>query len=952
MLTTIHITVRDRVPTITAGEDVISHNSDYVAEFEFDEEWQDKVKTVYFVCEDGSYEAVVMSGNSCGVPMMAGEHRRIFVGIQAGSAEKPSVLKTTRPCCLKVKDSIADYLGQPIPDPTPDVYEQIIAMLESITSPTWDAVQNKPFSTLGGGLAVDENGVLSAEGGGGGSANAVQYVAQSLTDEQKKQARTNIGASPIPTVRYWLNLKADNIINLYNMGVGYGIISPVDYDQTVPTGMSSPMLVIFGRMNYGRVDITVYDGAGAVWSGSLNLSSQTTDVTKTGDYVTNTALTDILHNYVPAENYEENLQEIAQAIGTKLDKNQGTGNAGKILGIGKDGIVVPQDKPTYTLPQATADALGGIKADAATAEDTQVVRIGADGKLRTKPGTGGVITDEQVNTAVSAWLTEHPEATTTVADGSITTAKLVDGAVDAYKMADTIIYEQIFDKDEWDENGVSKAYINAQNGKEVSANTNYKATHYIPCREKTLYTHNLYLRVGGAVCYDKDKQFVGTATITNDQFTTLPGTSYIRFSTSSVSQPQNMMICMGDTLYSEYFVGIRYCITNLDYSKTGINNSLSGDKLADNTVGGVKLQDESVSRTKIGTLPPDKIEGIEFVNLFAAEEYQSDIASGTDTDKVLRGWLQSNGTIFTGSNQYTTIVIPCKPNTEYSMYYMDGDTPTVWSLQGRVGFRDANKKIFGTFVPDSVTFTTPEGAYEIVCTTPSVSTPYADCQKLMLVYGGETPAYVPHKTTPSWLQTNARLKGVSVLCYGDSLTQGKYPNKVAEMLGVTVVDAGIGGNTVAQMYDRVGNYGTTYDVVTLMVGTNDNGGQTSCPLGTVDDEAATDDNATSTDTSYAARLKRLLNKIKTTHRGAVYVIMPPFQHAWGATTFESVATLMGEIAKQYKMPYLDIYHLCGWSGLDAEDKTLFMSDNTHENDLGAQRIAELLAGFIKQLKGA
>lgn len=132
MLTTIHITVRDRVPTITAGEDVISHNSDYVAEFEFDEEWQDKVKTVYFVCEDGSYQAVVMSGNSCGVPMLDGEHRRIFVGVQEGSAEKPSVLKTSRPCCLKVADSIADLLGQPIPDPTPDVYQQIIAMLEDI----------------------------------------------------------------------------------------------------------------------------------------------------------------------------------------------------------------------------------------------------------------------------------------------------------------------------------------------------------------------------------------------------------------------------------------------------------------------------------------------------------------------------------------------------------------------------------------------------------------------------------------------------------------------------------------------------------------------------------------------------------------------------------------------------------------------------------------------------
>nr|DAP40670.1 MAG TPA: Paired amphipathic helix protein [Caudoviricetes sp.] len=185
MLTTIHITVRDRVPTITAGEEVISHNSDYVAEFEFDEEWQDKVKTVYFVCEDGSYQAVVMSGNSCGVPMLDGEHRRIFVGVQAGAAEKPSILKTTRPCCLKVKDSIADYLGQPIPDPTPDVYQQIMALLEDIkqgeVSPEdiQKAVDNylteNPISvdiattekagivTVGKNLSITKDGVLSVD---------------------------------------------------------------------------------------------------------------------------------------------------------------------------------------------------------------------------------------------------------------------------------------------------------------------------------------------------------------------------------------------------------------------------------------------------------------------------------------------------------------------------------------------------------------------------------------------------------------------------------------------------------------------------------------------------------------------------------------------------------------------------------------------------------------------
>lgn len=132
MLTTIHITVRSRVPTITEGEEVISHNSDYVIDFDFDEEWTDNYKTVYFVCEDGSHQPVVINGNTCPVPVLNGEHRRIFVGVQAGSIEKPSVLKTTCPCCLKVRDSIADLLGQPIPDPTPDVYQQIMALLEDI----------------------------------------------------------------------------------------------------------------------------------------------------------------------------------------------------------------------------------------------------------------------------------------------------------------------------------------------------------------------------------------------------------------------------------------------------------------------------------------------------------------------------------------------------------------------------------------------------------------------------------------------------------------------------------------------------------------------------------------------------------------------------------------------------------------------------------------------------
>lgn len=249
-------------------------------------------------------------------------------------------------------------------------------------TPTWDSVQNKPFSTLGGGLSVDENGVLSAEGGGGGSANAVQYVAQTLTDEQKTQARENIGAG------------TSSFSGSYN---------DLTSKPTIPTQVT--------------IDST------------LKQSGQAADAKAVGD---------ALQHFTPTEALNNEFREIELTFATKLDKNQGAENAGKILGIGADGIVVPQDKPTYTLPQATADALGGIKADAATEEDTQVVRIGTDGKLRTKPTGGSSITVDDAlsstsenplqNKVVTAALAEKITAPATASVGQIIKVKSVDTA--------------------------------------------------------------------------------------------------------------------------------------------------------------------------------------------------------------------------------------------------------------------------------------------------------------------------------------------------------------------------------------------------------------------------------------------------------------------------------------------------------------------------------------------
>ena len=120
---------------------------------------------------------------------------------------------------------------------------------------------------------------------------------------------------------------------------------------------------------------------------------------------------------------------------------------------------------SYTLPVASSTTLGGVKPVAKTASMTQEVGVDASGALYTEPGSGGGgstdislgitgaaagkipkikavdaagkptvweaaempesgPTDAQVSSAVNNWLADHPDATTTVQDGSVSVEKL------------------------------------------------------------------------------------------------------------------------------------------------------------------------------------------------------------------------------------------------------------------------------------------------------------------------------------------------------------------------------------------------------------------------------------------------------------------------------------------------------------------------------------------------
>ena len=154
---------------------------------------------------------------------------------------------------------------------------------------------------------------------GGCTSNAVQYTEQSLSDTQKQQARTNIGAG------------TSNFSGSYN-------------DLT-----NTPVL-----------DTT------------LEQSGKPADAKAVGDAIGSA------------------IDDVTTILGdSKVDKSQGTENAGKILGIGASGIVTPVDKPVYTLPIATPTALGGVMPVAKTTAMTQDVGVSEDGKLYTAPSGGG-----------------------------------------------------------------------------------------------------------------------------------------------------------------------------------------------------------------------------------------------------------------------------------------------------------------------------------------------------------------------------------------------------------------------------------------------------------------------------------------------------------------------------------------------------------------------------------
>lgn len=103
--------------------DLIGDNADYIASFVFDSEWDNAVKTARFI-KGNNYVDVLLENDSCTIPVEILRGGYIRVGVFSSTM-------TSTYCIVQVNESIKEKHGSPI-EPTPDVYAQIIGMIEEI----------------------------------------------------------------------------------------------------------------------------------------------------------------------------------------------------------------------------------------------------------------------------------------------------------------------------------------------------------------------------------------------------------------------------------------------------------------------------------------------------------------------------------------------------------------------------------------------------------------------------------------------------------------------------------------------------------------------------------------------------------------------------------------------------------------------------------------------------
>lgn len=200
--------------------------------------------------------------------------------------------------------------------------------------------------------------------------NAVKTTAQTLTDAQKQQARTNIGAGTSSFDGDYNSLSNKPTIPTKT--------SELDNDSGFITEANIPVKSVNGKTG----DVTLDAKAVGALPDSTVIPTKTSELDNDSGYITNAAL----------DGYAKTT-DIPTKVG-QLDNDAGyvnaeqAKNAAPVQSVnGQTGVVVIDIPELYELPIASSTQLGGVQPEDKTTEQTVPVGVDKDGKLWVKAAT-------------------------------------------------------------------------------------------------------------------------------------------------------------------------------------------------------------------------------------------------------------------------------------------------------------------------------------------------------------------------------------------------------------------------------------------------------------------------------------------------------------------------------------------------------------------------------------
>ena len=522
----------------------------------------------------------------------------------------------------------------------------------------------------------------------------------------------------------------------------------------------------------------------------------------------------------------------------------------------------------------------------------------------------GITDPEAIAEAVTAWLDEHPEATTTVQDGSITGVKIADDTIPDAKLAQT--------------GGVLERVSDLQDTLFDTARVNLALS---------AFTAGYFVTKSGTTAQDPGSQLqYASAQITADLvgvemyvsgtawYDTTPyvfvGTSVVYPDTSTGST----LTQITDLSFTPTEVGTLY-INKFDYGST-------------HHVGAAKY--DEITSIKPSILPQP---------LPVKDTIDYDAVELTyTTSKLLNG---ETGLITDGSSEnyvvtdYTAVLPDTKVMISAQHFYG----------QGLYAFYDENRQfISGRSSEAGGTVT------KMYCEIVDVPTNAAYIVLGHLRQSSFFYCYLGQGAKQDALPSQmwSRYKWT---CVGDSLTEYNirtsvhYFDYVSAATGINIVNMGVSGSGYAKgdsynFMTRIADVPTDSDVVTIFGSGND--GSAGLPLGTASD--------TGTET---------LGGVINTTIDNLYAIMPvvnlgivtptPWQGnmPYNNGFMENYSNLIVEICKRRGIPCLDLFHCSNLNPNSAEVRALaYSKDNgggTHPDELGHKLIAPRFKAFLETL---